>query len=51
MSIPYRLSGSRAAAILGYSTIQNSFTQVEGFNGYNDKHLKNDSKVIEAIKE
>ncbi len=35
----------------GYASIQNSFTQVEGYGGYNKRHIKNDPKVINALDE
>lgn len=35
----------------GYASIQNSFTQVDGYGGYNTKHLKNDQKIINAMDE
>jgi hypothetical protein len=35
----------------GYASIQNSFNQVEGYGGYNRRHLKNDPKVINALDE
>jgi DNA repair exonuclease SbcCD ATPase subunit len=35
----------------GYSSIQSSFNQVEGYGGYNRLHLKNDSKIREELGE
>jgi hypothetical protein len=33
----------------GYASVQNSFSQVEGYSGYNKRHLKHDAEILNAL--
>lgn len=44
-----KMKGFAELVTNGYSAVQNSFSQVEGYGGYNKKHIENDAKVIEAL--